>query len=215
MLNKSQSRTVYVLDDDLQCIKFATHLLGSQGYGVRKFTLPEDAIDAVSHAGKRHESALLIDVHMPTMSGLEVLDQLHRHGVFIPAIYMSAHADVPSAIAVMGRGAITLLEKPLERVALMRAMSMAFSKSMQLRRSVRADRCELVRTQAQLGSLTNRESEIVRGLLADLSNVEIARECNISIKTVELYRSKVMTKLGAKNAAHLVRMVLSHEYMRY
>jgi len=154
---------------------------------------------------------VLLDIRMPVMSGLDVHDVLNEKGIALPVIYMTAHGDVPIAVAAMSKGALTFLEKPLDDAALTRALDAAFSETVQLRRRVRANHDEFVNTRKRLSTLTKRESQIVQGILADLSNQELAAEFNISIKTVELYRSKVMTKLEAKNAAHLVRMVMACE----
>ena len=136
---------------------------------------------------------------------------MNHRGIALPVIYMTAHGDVPVAVTAMSKGALTFLEKPLDSESLIRALDTAFSDSVQLRRRGRGSNDEYTETRERLGTLTPRESQILQCILADQSNQEIAEELIISIKTVELYRSKMMSKLKAKNAAHLVRMVMACE----
>ena len=204
-------KTVFVLDDNEAFRQSAVGLLQLLDYDVEAFALREPVIKRFARLDESRASALLLDVRMPIMSGLDVHDKLNQLGIAIPVIYMTAHGVIPIAVAAMAKGAVSLLEKPLDEVALVRALGRAFSETVQLRRSVRANQDEFVKTRARLGTLTKRESQIVKGLLADMNNQELAREYNISIKTVELYRSNVMSKLEAKNAAHLIRMVMTCE----
>jgi len=209
MSKQSAGRIIFILDDNEEFRDSTAWLLESMDYQVESFSDPNIAIKTMEHLDDRIEAVLLLDIRMPIMSGLDVHDILNRKGIALPVVYMTAHGDVPIAVNAMSKGALTFLEKPLEEIELTRALEAAFSDAVQIRRSVKANHDEFVRTRERLGSLTPREAQIVQGLLADMSNQQIADEFSISVKTVELYRSKVMNKLEAKNAAHLVRMVMT------
>lgn len=209
MAKTSKSRIVFVLDDSTEFRESTMWLLEAMDYKVEGFEDPMLAIEKIKAVDERTEAVLLLDVRMPMMSGLDVHDTLNASGVAIPVIYMTANGAVPVAVSAMSKGALTFLEKPLNEDKLFAAMEAGFSKSVQIRRSVKANSGEYERTRERLKKLTPRESQIVQGMLGDMSNVQIADEFSISVKTVELYRSKVMHKLGAKSAAHLIRMVMS------
>ena len=204
-------KTVFVLDDNDEFRESTVWLLEGMGYQVEDYGLPEPAIERFEQLGDGSHACLLLDIRMPVMSGLDVHDVMNEKGIALPVIYMTAHGDVPIAVTAMSKGALTFLEKPLDSDALETALNTAFSESVQLRRRVRGNNDEYSQTRERLGSLTPREAQILQCILADQSNQEIAEELNISVKTVELYRSKMMNKLKAKNAAHLVRMVMTCE----
>jgi len=208
---KIDERIIFVLDDNTEFRESTVWLLEALDYQVEAFDIPELAIERLLRLDDSVEALLLLDVRMPLMSGLDVHDMLNKKGVTIPIVYMTAHGDVPIAVTAMSKGALSFLEKPLNETALVRALDAGFSESIQLRRSIKATQKEFIKTRKSLGKLTKREAQVVQGILADMSNIEIADEFNISVKTVELYRSKVMSKLEAKNAAHLVRMVMTCE----
>jgi len=204
-------KTVFILDDNDDFRESTRWLLEAMDYAVEDFAKPEPAIDRMQAQTKNSRRCLLLDIRMPVMSGLDVHDLMNKKGISIPVIYMTAHGDVPVAVAAMSKGALTFLEKPLDEVALARALDSAFSDSVQVRRGLRGNTDEYLKTRERLGSLTPREAQVVQGILGDMTNSEIASEFNVSVKTVELYRSKVMNKLEARNAAHLVRMVMACE----
>ncbi len=209
MAKQSVERIIFVLDDNQQFRESTRWLLESMDYQVETFSDPDAAITRMEGLSDKVESVLLLDIRMPIMSGLDVHDIMNKKGIALPVVYMTAHGDVPLAVTAMSKGALTFLEKPLHEESLQKVLQSAFSETVQIRRSVKANNEEFARTRERLGKLTRRESQIVQGILADMSNQQIASEFNISVKTVELYRSKVMSKLEAKNAAHLVRMVMT------
>jgi len=186
-------------------------MLQSMQFHVEAFAYSKDTLSAIAAIHSNEEVCLLLDIHTPVQGGFDVHDTLLEQGLSIPVVYMSAQCDVKVAVTAMSKGALTVLEKPLDKDALNRALTAAFSHTVQLRRRVRANSEEFEKTRERLDSLTRRELQIVQGILGDMSNNEIAIEFSISTKTVELYRSKVMNKLDAKNAAHLVRLIMACE----
>jgi len=180
-------------------------------YDVIQFETPESLFIQLHSIKDTTAVVILIDFNTPYRNGLDVLDEMNDRGISLPVINTILESDVPAIVSAMRKGAISVLEKPIDIAELQRSLSTAFCHSVQLRRRVRANKNEFYKTRKRLAQLTNRERQIVEGILGDLSNAEIAEEFSISIKTVELYRSKAMSKLEARNAAHLVRMVMTCE----
>ncbi|MBX2838384.1 MAG: response regulator [Gammaproteobacteria bacterium] len=201
-------KQVFILDDSDDFRQSTQWMLEGMGYQVHEFDNPEHAMTNMAASDPAAASALLLDIRMPIMSGLEVHDLMIERGIGVPVIYMTAHGDVPLAVTAMSKGALTFLEKPLDEHALTAALELAHSSSVQRRRNLTSSRSEYLKIKERLALLTAREEQVVEGMLRDETNKEIAESLNISVKTVELYRSRVMTKLEAKNAAHLVRMVV-------
>ncbi len=209
--NLLNSKKILLLDKDNSFRESLSRALRASHFHVEAFEKSQDILSAIAGIQDNEEVCLLLDLQIPVLNGFDVHNALIKQGLSIPVVYMSAHCDVSVAVTAMSKGALTLLEKPLKNDALYRALAAAFSDAVQLRRRVRANSKEFEKTRERLGSLTKRESQIVQGILGDMSNRDIATEFNISTKTVELYRSKVMSKLDAKNAAHLVRLVMTCE----
>ncbi len=202
-------RRVYILDDNDDFRQSTAWLLTGMSYNVIQFSDPQLAIEALLGVKKTQLCCLLLDIRMPVMSGLDFHDLLNAKGIDLPVIYMTAHGDVPLAVAAMNKGALTFLEKPLDSDLLDETLQRALSAEVQRRRSTRVAHEEVIKIQHRMDTLTPRELQIVQGVVSDHSNKQIAECFCISIKTVELHRSRAMGKLKAKNAAHLVRMVMS------
>ena len=202
-------RTVLVLDDNREFRESTAWLLESMDYHVEHFGDPHEAIEALAALRRTVPSCLLLDIRMPVMSGLDVHDVLNERALDVPVIYMTAHGDVPLAVNAMRKGALTFLQKPLEPDTLEAAIEQALSPQVQHRRGSRVDRETVRLTRERLAALSPRELQIIGGLVNDRTNREMAEEFSISVKTVELYRSKAMRKLEARNAAHLVKLVMS------
>lgn len=202
---------IFVLDDNDDFRKSMVELLEAMDYSVEGFSEPTSAIARLEQLENASHACLLLDIRMPAMSGFEVHDVMNEKGIALPVIYMTAHADVKFAVSAMTKGALTFIEKPIDNALLKDALAMAFSDTLQMRRSIRGNNKEYIETRKSLSRLTRREAQILQGILADQSNRQIADELIISVKTVELYRSKLMGKLKARNAAHLIRKVMACE----
>ncbi|MEE9320666.1 MAG: response regulator [Granulosicoccus sp.] len=202
-------RMVFILDDNDEFRESTAWVLEGMDYAVEHYSDPLQLIETLGKIRKFQLGCLLLDIRMPIMSGLDVHDLLNDKGIDIPVIYMTAHGDVPLAVSAMSKGALTFLEKPLDDKLLDKTLKQAFSAGVQRRRSTRVAKEEIQKTKQRLETLTPRELQVVQGVVSDRSNKQIADDFHISIKTVELHRSRVMNKLSAKNAAHLVRMVMS------
>lgn len=201
--------SVHVLDDNAAFRASAAFLLEGLDYDVREHADPAGAVPVLLDEGSHQPSCLLLDIRMPGMSGLDVHDALDAQGSDLPIIYMTGHGDVALAVAAMKKGAFTFLQKPLDPDALVAALDAALSPEIQCCRGAIASRESVRRTRERMAGLTGRELQIVRGIVADMNNKEMASSFHLALKTVELYRARAMKKLGARNAGHLMRLVTS------
>ena len=147
---------------------------------------------------------VLSDVRMPGLSGTELLRRLREMKIAIPVIIMTGHADVPLAVEAMKLGAADFFEKPFNDERLLAAVRAAMTNEEKDRRWQHA-RADL---QERLARLSNREHQVLDGLIAGLPNKTIAYDLGISSRTVEIYRANVMTKMQASSLSELVRMAL-------
>jgi two-component system response regulator FixJ len=200
----SNSGTVHVIDDDEAVRHSLSFLLESAGLGVRCYTSAAEFLGALPLA---HGDCIVTDVRMPDIDGLELLSRLKAQGLGLPVIVMTGHGDVPLAVEAMKRGAIDFLEKPFDDEALLGAVRTAFT--LHDRESKRAsDRAEIA---TRLAGLSQRERQVLDGLVAGKPNKIIAFDLGISPRTVEIYRANVMTKMQAGSLSDLVRMSLLAE----
>jgi len=199
----SQSGKVYVIDDDPAMRDSLDFLLGSAGFGVRLF---ESAQGFLNELPKLEAGCVVTDIRMPGMNGMELLRQLNPASGArkLPVIVMTGHGDVPLAVEAMKLGALDFLEKPFEDDRLIGMIQTALSESESGSKSeaLSADMA------ARVASLTQRERQVMQGLVTGQSNKAIAREYDISPRTVEVYRANVMTKMQAGNLSELVRFAI-------
>jgi len=195
------SRKVYVIDDDAAMRDSLDFLLGSAGFQVRVF---ESAQVFLNELASLEPGCVVTDVRMPGVDGMELLRQLSSGSRKLPVIVMTGHGDVPLAVAAMKLGALDFLEKPFEDDRLIEMIETALSEQQGEAKSnaVSTDMA------ARVASLTPRERQVMQGLVAGHSNKTIAREYDISPRTVEVYRANVMTKMQAANLSELVRFAI-------
>lgn len=202
-------RTVFVVDDNKEFRESTAWMLEGAGYKVQGFEAPETALERFAEMDRTTPCCVLMDVRMPTMSGLDVHDAMHERAIDLPVVYMTGHGDVPLAVEAMKKGAVTFLEKPLQDDALEAALSTAFSSSVQQARGTKLDKATLDEFHRRMASLTPRESQIIDKVVEGNTNMVIGFDLNISIKTVELHRSRATKKLGTRSVPELVKLVLA------
>ena len=221
-------RTLYMLDDNADFCATAKWWLSGAGYEVFDFQDARLAIDALKALAPEEigRACLLLDVRMPAMSGLQVHDELIACGITgaqaqpsLPIVYMTGHGDVPLAVQAMEKGAITFLEKPFEDSALESALARAFEAGAQSQHTAAAepdsaaDDVPCPEYQRRHASLSPRELQVMQGVVEGKISKVIARELDISTKTVELHRSRVMAKMQADSVVHLTRMALGRRVL--
>jgi FixJ family two-component response regulator len=194
---------VFVVDDDYDVRNSLALLLRSVGIEARCFDTAEALLAAL---GADSTGCVVTDVRMPGMSGLELQQELARRGLALPLIMITGHADVPMAVAAMKSGALDFLEKPFSDQALIDRVQAA----LRLDAARRERRGAEAAAHERLAALTPREREVMERVIAGKPNKIVARELQVSTRTVEIHRARVMEKMGARSLAELVRIVLGH-----
>lgn len=194
--------TVFVVDDEEAVRDSLQWLLESSGLQVALFDSAEAFLQGYDPA---QPGCLVVDVRMPGMSGLELQEKLAELHFSIPVIFITGHGDVPMAVQAVKHGAADFLEKPFNDKDLLQIVQRCLEQD----RQQRARQQQVDSTQSRLASLTPREREVMELVVAGKLNKLIADQLNISIKTVEAHRAKVMEKAGAQSLAELVQIVLA------
>ena len=192
---------VHVVDDDLEVRQSLSFLLATAGFAVR---LHESAIAFLDGMGEVPSGCILTDVRMPGMDGIEFLRRLKMRGCDLPVVVMTGHADVAMAVAAMKEGATDFIEKPFDDDLLIGAIRSAVAAHE--RAAVR--RSQSAAIQERIASLSERERQVLGGLVAGKANKVIAHDLGISPRTVEIYRANVMSKMHANGLSELVRMAV-------
>ncbi len=193
--------TVYVVDDDEAVRKGLTFLLRTANHAVETFASAAAFLDGYDPAQR---GCVLLDIRMPHMTGLELQQELNARGWTIPAIFMTGHATVPIAIAAMKAGAFDFIEKPLRDDALLESVERA----LRWDATHGVDRLRLADLKARAASLTAREREVLELAATGEPNKEIGRRLGISFRTVELHRSHIFEKMGARTTSELIRIAI-------
>jgi two-component system response regulator FixJ len=196
-----QKGNVYVIDDDEAMRDSLNFLLDSAGYRV---TLFETATSFLETLTRLEFGCVVSDVRMPGIDGIELLKRMKAASSRFPILIMTGHGDVPLAVEAMKLGAVDFLEKPFEDDRLTAMIEGA------IRQADTSARTEAMTQEvaARIASLSPRERQVMDGLIAGLSNKLIAREYDISPRTIEVYRANVMTKMQANSLSELVRLAM-------
>lgn len=192
---------VYVVDDDQGMLDSTVWLFDSVGLKAQPFTNGQAFLDACDPMAP---ACVLLDIRMPGMGGLAVQEAMRERGLELPVIFVSAHADVPIVVRAFRGGAVDFIEKPYNEQLLLDSVQRALNRQPVIATNQRA-RHEV---QARLDSLTPRERDILLPLVQGYSNREIAEQLHVSVKTVDLYRARVMKRMQADSLPALVGMVI-------
>ena len=193
---------VHVVDDDAGLRRSLRFLLESVGWKVQLHASAEEFLEVATVP--LQPSCLLLDIRMPTMSGLELQQVLYERGIFLPILFMTGHADVSMAVQAMKSGAADFIEKPFKDQVVLDAVAAAVRRSAEAVQEARI-RAEAV---ALLAALSPREREVARLVALGQPNKLIAAALGISEKTVHIHRQHVMEKAGLSSAAELARLML-------
>jgi two-component system response regulator DctR len=198
--------TVFIVDDDASVREALAWLLRSRRLLSESFAGGEE-FEAMLQAGysPAQPCCLLLDVRMPGMSGLALFDKLAGRGLVevMPVIFLTGHADVPTAVDLVKRGAFDFCEKPFSDNALVDRIEQAIGRSCE----VLAARRERTLLQARLAELTERERDVMRLVVEGLPNKLIADQLDISVRTVDVHRARVFDKMEVKSAVELVNIL--------
>src|SRR5689334_15371581 len=192
---------VHVIDDDQAVRESLSFLLKSAGLSVDTY---ESATSFLHRMSEVTTGCVITDVRMPDLSGIDLLNRLKEMRVRLPVIVITGHADVPLAVQAMKSGALEFFEKPFDDEILLSAVKAALQhQGADAKRD--ADRAQIL---VRLATLSNRERQVLEGLVAGHPNKTIAYDHGISPRTVEIYRANVMAKMQAASLSDLVRMAL-------
>ena len=192
---------VYIVDDDEPMRDSLQWLLESQGFAVTAFASAKDFLAACREG---MAGCIVLDVRMPGMSGLELYEKLNARRCTLPVIFITGHGDVPMAVSALKKGAVDFIEKPFGDQDMLRLIVQC----LELDRANRARQQETAAAAQRLAGLTEREAEVMDLILAGRLNKQIADVLNISIKTVEVHRGRIMDKMQVRTVAELVQTVM-------
>jgi two-component system response regulator FixJ len=194
-------QTIHLVDDDISILNSIATFLRASGFDVEIYNSPAEFLESVT---SETTGCVVTDVRMNHMTGIELVVRLRERRVAIPAIIMTAHADVALAITAMRLGVLDMLEKPFSNATLIKSIEDTLARWNQGQAGPNREAIN-----GRLRTLTNREKDVLSKLLNGLPNKIIAHELGVSTRTVETHRATVMSKMKASSLAELVRMTLS------
>lgn len=199
---------IYIVDDEEAMRDSLTWMLEGEGYATECFPSAEDFLLALSDD---MSGCLVLDVRMPGMSGLELQERLLAMGNHLPVVFITGHGDVPMAVSALQRGACDFVQKPFEDQDMLARIRKALTIDCQRTAQRERDAALLQRVK----QLSSREFEVMRLVVEGKLNKQIADELDISMKTVEAHRSRIMDKMGARTIPELVKINLVLEKLGY
>lgn len=195
-------KQVYIVDDDDAVRGSLSMLLRSEDFDVIAYG---DPIIFMSEVEETECGCIVLDLCMPNMSGMEVMEEMHKRDIKIPVICITGHGDIPTAVKALKSGAYDFLEKPFDSTKLIGIIKDCIADRMDKHRQ------ELFESNAKeaVNSLTSREHQVLRGMVDGYRNKQIAFDMDISIRTVELHRVHVMEKLGANSLSDVLKIAIA------
>ena len=201
-MTSEAQQLVYVVDDDPGMLDSTVWLLESVGLKALPFTSGREFLE---HCDPSLNACVLLDVRMPGMGGLNVQEELRQRDIHLPLIFVSGHADVPIVVRAFKAGAVDFIEKPYNEQLLLDSVQQPLSRADHHQHQIAGQ----ARVQGLLESLTPREKDVLLPLVQGYSNREIAEQLGVSIKTIDLYRSRVMKRMQAEHLPQLVGMAIA------
>ncbi|WP_404714332.1 response regulator transcription factor [Sphingomonas sp. MMS24-J13] len=195
-------RLIHIIDDEDAIRRSASFMLKTSGFAVETWESGVAFLKEVRHAPP---GAILLDVRMPEMDGLEVQQALNDRGVAMPVIVLTGHGDISIAVRAMKAGAVDFIEKPFEKALLLNAIEAAFARLDNAgERAAREDEASVI-----IQALTPRERDVLEGLAQGLPNKTIAYDLGISARTVEVHRANLMSKLNVRSLSDALRIAFA------
>lgn len=198
---ETRKPVVYIVDDDKDLRTSLAWLLESVSIQAQCFAGAEEFL---AHYDPGNPACLVLDVRMPETSGFQLQAMLNERGAALPIIFVSAHGDIPMSVQAMKNGALDFVEKPYNPQQMLERIQAALKAAVQVHAGAEQKR----QLQQRLDLLTGREREVLGMVIDGKASKVIARELNISVKTVDVHRTKIKEKMGVSSIALLVREVL-------
>ncbi len=190
---------VFVVDDDLSFRRSLVRLLASHGFETAAF---DSAASFLKEAPAFRAGCIVLDVHMPGLSGLRLQEALAEIDCRMPIIFLTGHGDIPMSVQAMRKGAVDFLTKPVDEGTLLEAIRKGLEES----RRRDEQRAQIEDVRARMRTLTEREHEVMRHVIAGKLNKQIGGDLGIVEKTIKVHRARVMAKMGVHSVADLVRL---------
>lgn len=194
----TEQGVVYVLDDEPEMVKALMRLLRAKQFDVRVFTSAQAFLEACR---PEDVACLVLDVAMPELDGLTLQKRLTHRGLLLPIVFLTGHGDIPMSVRAIKAGATDFLAKPVDAVALVRAVRAA----LEVARARHETVAETAALASRLATLTPREFEVMRHVVAGKLNKQIAADLGTVEQTVKVHRGRVMEKMAVASVADLVR----------
>ncbi len=205
MTSPEGTPTVFLVDDDERVRTSLSRALEKRGFPVDTFASAAEFLEAYDPS---RPGCMVLDYEMPGLNGLELQKKLVTDGVFIPIIFISGHGGVPESVQAMKLGAVDFLEKPFRQHLLVECIETAFKTDIRNRTARATSRA----ARERFAQLTAREKEIAQFMIANPSNTsskEIGRELDISPRTVDHHRARILEKMGIRSVAELIDLSVS------
>lgn len=200
--NSKPAPVVHIVDDDDAVRDSLALLMNSVGIDARQYASANAFLEANP---PDTTGCVVLDVRMPGISGLQLFKEMNRRRMSWPVLFITGHGDVPMAVEAMRDGAFDFVQKPFRENELLERVQQAIAQD----RADRVQESELASINERLASLTNRERDVLGRIVDGCANKVIAIDLDISQRTVEQHRARVMEKMKARSLAHLIRMVIS------
>ncbi len=192
---------IYVIDDDEAVRLSLQFMLKAAGITARTFESAKTFMEVLPQI---NSGCIVTDVRMPEVTGIDLLRHVVKTNPDLPVIVITGHGDVALAVEAMKIGAVDFLEKPFDGQQMLAAVRAALSREADTGKR----KADLAEIQEKLAALSNRERQVLEGLVAGSANKTIAFDLGISPRTVEIYRANLMTKMAANSLSDLVRMAM-------
>ncbi len=202
----SSAATIYLVDDEFAIRDSLTLFIESTGRQIKSFDSGQAFLDSYD---SDQPGCLVLDVKMPLMTGHELQEELAARNINIPIIFISGNADIPDSAKAFRAGAVDFLEKPFDNDLLLIRIDEAIKKDVENR----AQLAEKIRILTRFDRLTEREKQVLQLIVNSHSNKEAARILDISHRTIDAHRARVMEKMQAENITKLIAMVMGHDLM--
>ncbi|MDV2077176.1 response regulator transcription factor [Marinobacter xestospongiae] len=201
-----ETALVHVVDDDAGMLESTQWLLESVGLRVRGYADGRQFLNTVDPAAG---GCVILDVRMPGLGGLNVQEEMDKRGLTLPVIFVSGHADVPIVVRAFKSGAFDFIEKPFNEQLLLDSVQQALEQQREPLAQQRISGAGQADTEARLASLTPRERDVFLPLAQGYTSREIAEQLDVSVKTIDLYRARVMKRLGAERLPDVTGLAIA------
>lgn len=195
---------IHIVDDDVELVESTTLLLQTMGWEVASYGCGSEFLE---QADLDRPGCIVLDMRMPGMTGLEVQEALVNEGCRLPILFLSAHGSISIAVEALQHGACDFLEKPIEPLLLVQKVSQAVARCLErMAEEVRSNDFK-----SKFDTLTPREKDVIREVLAGAQNKEAARALGLEVSTIKMHRANAFAKLGVHSQSELIKLAYANK----